>query len=156
MAASATEPTAAPPTALPSRTEDPLPVRGGNGSDGGGAAVSLRLPVPDGLLPYLVLTSAGLGWFLFLVGWRRTNESAPAAALVTAGAVTGGTPPVMAATQLRPIREPIPPVHPGLPRDDDDDRQSRADEADIPRWLRPSVRQARFQGSHSTRNDTWD
>jgi hypothetical protein len=54
------------------------------------------------------------------------------------------------------MRELIPPVDPNLLRDADDDPRPRADEADLPRWLRPSVRQARFQGSRYTRNDNWD
>jgi hypothetical protein len=54
------------------------------------------------------------------------------------------------------MRELIPPVDPNLLREADEDPGPRPGEEDIPRWLRPSVRDARFQGSRYVRNDNWD
>jgi hypothetical protein len=47
------------------------------------------------------------------------------------------------------MRELIPPVDRDLLRDGEDERAASVplDEVGVPRWLRPSVRAARFEGS---------
>ncbi|HEX7171495.1 MAG TPA: hypothetical protein VF365_02685 [Candidatus Limnocylindria bacterium] len=125
---------------------------GGSGGPGG--------PAPDWLLPWVLLGTVSGGLFFVLARRRRHPEEAPTTITATAAAAAptavSAEGPVPAVTPLPPMRELIPPVDPDLLRDADDDPRPRADEADIPRWLRPSVRQARFQGSRYTRNDNWD
>ena len=118
-------------------------------------------PAPDWLLPWVLLGTVSGGLFFVLARRRRhTDEPAPttitATATAAAATAVSAEGPVPAVTPLPPMRELIPPVDPNLLRDADDDPRPRDDEADIPRWLRPSVRQARFQGSRYTRNDNWD
>ena len=55
---------------------------------------------------------------------------------------------------LPPMRELIPPIDYDLLRDPDERAGPAAGEADIPRWLRPSVRAGRF-GEEPTRRRDW-
>ena len=55
-------------------------------------------------------------------------------------------------TPLPDMRELIPPVDPRLLEGDAVSGEPAAGEADIPRWLRPSVREARFAGDRDRRN----
>ena len=55
---------------------------------------------------------------------------------------------------LPPMRELIPPIDYDLLRDPDERAGPEAGEADIPRWLRPSVRAGRF-GEEPTRRRDW-
>jgi hypothetical protein len=98
------------------------------------------------------------GLFFVLARRRRSDEGAPSTVTMTAvaAATVSAEAPVPAVTPLPPMRELIPPVDPNLLREADDDAGPRPDEENIPRWLRPSVREARFQGSRYTRNDNWD
>jgi hypothetical protein len=137
------EPSATPSTDPQPSGTDEAPIAGPV-SEGPGAAGPPRLPIPDGLLPFLVLTSAGLGWFFLLVPRRRSPQSTPVA-LSAASAAVGDTEDVLAVTPLPPVLR-NPDVLPG----------PRAGEVGIPRWLRPSVRQARFEGSRYVPDDNWD
>lgn len=159
------------PSALPDPSDSPAasetdgaPVVPGGGPrdpDSAGGLGGPASPAPDWLLPWVLLGTISGGLFFVLARRRRhTDEPPPTTitATATAAAVTAVSAegPVPAVTPLPPMRELIPPVNPDLLRDADDDPRPREDEADIPRWLRPSVRQARFQGSRYTRNDNWD
>ncbi len=59
---------------------------------------------------------------------------------------------------LPPMRELIPPVNPALldddGRDEGDERRASGEEG-IPRWLRPSVRAARFANDRDHRRSDW-
>lgn len=67
--------------------------------------------------------------------------------------------PVAAVRPLPPMRELIPPVDPSLLDEDDPGRAAagpgRPDERGIPRWLRPSVREARFANDRNHRRSNW-
>jgi hypothetical protein len=54
------------------------------------------------------------------------------------------------------MRELIPPVDPDLLRDPEEASGPAATEAGIPRWLRPSVRHARFRDSRDARYELRD
>lgn len=122
------------------------------GTAGGGS------PLPDWLLPWMLFGFVSGGLFFVLARRRRSGEEAPTTVTMTSVATTSvsAEAPVPAVTPLPPMRELIPPVDPNLLREADDDTGPRPDEADIPRWLRPSVREARYQGSRYVRNDNWD
>lgn len=154
---SATE-SAAPASPGPSLPSTPGPSESaftpgaGAGSLGPGVDGSFRLPIPSELVAYLVLTAAGIGFFLFLVRRRHAEEGDPAVAAAVGGSqVPGG--PTDVVTPLPPMRDLVPPVDPDLLRDPDDLPGPQAGEAGIPRWLRPSVRAARFDGMRDRRYD---
>ena len=131
-------------------------------------------PSPDGLAPFGVLLSfglttvGGLALFFILLRTRRGNTLA-SAPLMSAVASPGQTnAPTMPALQpesgsgtavprvspLPPMRDLIPPIDYDLLRDPDERAGPAAGEADIPRWLRPSVRAGRF-GEEPTRRRDW-
>lgn len=57
------------------------------------------------------------------------------------------------------MRELVPPVNPDLLHEDElagaDGRRSAPDEAGMPRWLHPSVREARFADDRNRRRSSW-
>ena len=138
---------------------------------------------PDDLAPFGILASfglttvGGLAFFFILLRTRRGNTSA-APPLLTApipgarlGAVASPSPaqaPLRRAPMpdsgvgaaappvapLPPMRDLIPPIDYDLLRDPDERVGPEAGEADIPRWLRPSVRAGRF-GEEPTRRRDW-
>jgi hypothetical protein len=140
-------------------------------------------PTVDDLVPFGVLASiglttvGGLALFFVLLRTRRGNESA-SAALVTASIPSGQVSAVPSSAQthaptmpaphrdsgkgtamprvspLPPMRDLIPPIDYDLLRDPDERVGPAAGEADIPRWLRPSVRAGRF-GEEPTRRRDW-
>lgn len=124
----------------------------GSGSIDQGGGRFPTLPVPGELIAYLLLTSAGLGLFLLLVGRRRAPDRDPAMAGAVAGPPVAGN-ALHAVTPLPTMRELIPPVDPDLLRNPDDLPGPHPDEAGIPRWLRPSVRAGRFDGVRDRRRD---
>ena len=67
--------------------------------------------------------------------------------------------PIPAVRPLPPMRELIPPVNPAIledePQDDGDGPRAIPDEQGIPRWLRPSVREARFANDRDHRRSNW-
>jgi hypothetical protein len=158
-AASATPPASAGPE--PSETGG-MPVSpGGAGAgplDPDRGTASGGSPLPDWLLPWMLFAIVSGGLFFVLARRRQHGEEAPTTITMTgvATASVSAEAPVPAVTPLPPMRELIPPVDPNLLREADDEPGPRPDEAEIPRWLRPSVREARFQGSRYTRNDSWD
>ena len=97
-----------------------------------------------------------LFWLLF----RQRRRGEPAAASVAATATAIGAAPAVAeaavatVTPLPPMRDLIPPVDPSLLDDDGDRVQPRPDEANTPRWLRQSLREARFT-DHRYRERGW-
>jgi hypothetical protein len=113
-------------------------------------------PAPDWLLPWMLLGIVSGGLFFVLVRRRRHTDEDPTLATVTAGSAAVADAPIPLITPLPPMRELIPPVDPNLLRDPDEMPGPGPDEADLPRWLRPSVRKGRYQGSRYTRNDNWD
>lgn len=94
----------------------------------GGFGFSLSVPTP--LLAYLVSTSAGIGFFFVLVSRRR-----PDAALALAD---GPTP-----TASIPARKPDRDDRPHYLATAGDGVDADPTEAALPRWLRPSLRDAR-------------
>ncbi|HEX5040929.1 MAG TPA: hypothetical protein VFW95_12430 [Candidatus Limnocylindria bacterium] len=110
-----------------------------------------------------VVAVAAMVLLWLLIRQRRRDEPATAAAALAAAAPTAtATTPEAAAeaasvapvTPLPPMRELIPPVDPTLLDDDGDRVQPRADEANTPRWLRQSLREARF-ADHRYRERGW-
>jgi len=68
--------------------------------------------------------------------------------------------PVPAVRPLPPMRELIPPVNPALLDEEElqeqgDGPRGSTDEQGIPRWLRPSVREARFANDRDHRRSNW-
>lgn len=115
------------------------------------------------LVPLLLSIVAGTGLLvlgILLARRRSTREAQPAAMAVAtaAGAAVALDPaeePIPAVRPLPPMRELIPPVDPDLLAEEGDDRGPAAGEEGIPRWLRPSVREARFAGDRSYRRSSW-
>jgi hypothetical protein len=127
-----------PPIASPSTPRHPT-------GPHGAAPHDIWLPIPDGFVPWLTTTSAGVALFLLLVRRRPADEAAMTGAVV--GAAGSLDAPAVGSTSLPPMRELVPAVDPDLLRAADDERETRPEEAGVPRWLRPSVREARFRGS---------
>jgi hypothetical protein len=103
----------------------------------------------------LVVGLAGIGIvFLFAIR-RRSEEDSGETATVTASTNAEEIPAVR---PLPPMRDLVPPVDPHLLDEGGDASPPRADEAGVPRWLRPSVREARFRGdrSYGPRLDRWN
>jgi len=142
-------------TPEPSETDAAPAVPGAGPLDPDRGTASRGL-APDWLLPWMLLGVVSGGLFFVLARRRRHTDEDPTLVTVTAGSSAVADAPIPLVTPLPPMRELIPPVDPDLLREADDAPGPRQDEADIPRWLRPSVRQARFQGSRYTRNDNWD
>jgi hypothetical protein len=99
------------------------------------------------MIPFLVSTTGGLGLFLFLVRRRSPSDQPAHATVLAADAAVSAN----AVPSLFP-----PPLDPELLRVADDVPGPRPDEIGIPRWLRPSVREARFRSSRSAPYDGWD
>ena len=100
-----------------------------------------------------ILGGAG-AWFLVAARRRRHQGDGAAAASVSAGAAGVSEPGAddFHVTPLPDMRELIPPVDPRLLEGDAVSSEPAPGEADIPRWLRPSVREARFAGDRDRRN----
>jgi hypothetical protein len=140
-------------------------------------------PTLDDLAPFGILASfglttvGGLAFFFILLRARRGNtlasEPLMTAPIHTATGGAVGSPALMHAptmpaprqdagngtvaprvSLLPPMRELIPPIDYDLLRDPDERSGPAAGEADIPRWLRPSVRAGRF-GEEPTRRRDW-
>lgn len=107
----------------------------------------------------LMAAIAGALFTLILVGARRRHPplATASAAVATPAVQSGGGPGVPSddyhVTPLPAMRELIPPVDPDLLIGDDERAETPPEEADLPRWLRPSVRQARFTGDRDRRPD---
>jgi hypothetical protein len=135
------------------------------GGDEGGSAMGL-----------LVSVTAGMGMVLvaILLARRRSRHDEPVPAGVGATMATAdpaiptiplsapvpGNGPVPNVRPLPPMRELIPPVNPALlddeeVRDEGDGPRDTPDEQGIPRWLRPSVREARFANDRDHRRSNW-
>ena len=129
------------------------------------------------LASFGLTTVGGLALFFVLLRTRRGNPLAPpplmAAQIPSASVGAAASPvqvhaPAMPApapdsvdgagtprvSPLPPMRELIPPIDYDLLRDPDERGGPAANEADIPRWLRPSVREGRF-GAEQTRRRDW-
>jgi hypothetical protein len=150
-------------------------VQGGSPPPEGGGGAGFRLDLPFGvpwpLLQFTAFTGAGLAFFVVLLRRRDMGGSQPVPTLgfLSAALAEAGPNPVVAVaaaaaepvtvpaqppvevprvTPLPPMRELVPPVDYNLLAEVDDDRSSgpRPEEAGVPRWLRPSVREARGGG----------
>lgn len=129
--------------------------------DGGGSGIGMVLSV-----------GATLGMLLVavLLSRRRSHDEPAATGVGAAGslpraaipATSGGVPlaedgPVAAVRPLPPMRELIPPVDPSLLDEGDPSQlahgRARPDEEGVPRWLRPSVREARFANDRDRRSN---
>jgi hypothetical protein len=156
------------PSAEPSAGAVGAPI-GGGGTSGGsqdGAAEGGSAPSPatgdepDGPPVGLGLGAALVAAFsvmLWLVAGRRRRREAPdgvqPGATATMLTDTAGDEPPMV-TPLPPMRELVPPPVNLVTLDEGSDRvEPKPDEIDMPRWLRPSLRQAR-QGPEAFRR--WD
>jgi hypothetical protein len=92
----------------------------------------------DTILLALAMTGSGLGLFVLLVQ-RQPSLAVPAVAHLTAP-----TPAVEATVMEAPaVRARAFPGGTSRGDDDDDGPIDRPDEKNVPRWLRPSVREAR-------------
>lgn len=109
----------------------------------------------------------------FLLARRRSRQDGPvpaaAAAMDAADPAIPTIPlhvpdpadgPVPAVRPLPPMRELIPPVNPAIladeeSLDDEDGPRAKPEEQGIPRWLRPSVREARFANDRDRPRNTW-
>ena len=133
---------------------------------------------PFGILASFGLTTVGgLAFFFILLRTRRGNTLAapplmaaapiPSAQAGAASAAMTHAPPMRApqpdsgrgivaprVSPLPPMRDLIPPIDYDLLHDPDEQSGPAAGEADIPRWLRPSVRAGRF-GEEPTRRRDW-
>ena len=127
------------------------------------------------LVSFGITTAGGLALFFILLRTRRCDTLAPPppvtaaipparATAIASSVQTHAAAPVPAdslegadtqrASPLPPMRELIPPIDYDLLRDPDERVGPEAHEADIPRWLRPSVRAGRF-GEEPTRRRDW-
>jgi hypothetical protein len=138
--------------------------RGDSGPPPSGSGAGLSLDGAIGvevIWPWLASTGAGLAFFAFLVRRRREYEPVAAAAMAsatptaTAVASPAVAQPVPRLT-LPPMRELIPPVDHGLLADAEARPDLRPEEVGVPRWLRPSVRAARFDGVRDRPRLNWD
>ena len=117
-----------------------------------------------------VSIAATLGMLLVavLLARRRSHDQPVAAGAIASAAAAPAVPvslpladdgPVAAVRPLPPMRELIPPVNPSLLDEDDPDQPAagpgRPDEQGVPRWLRPSVREARFANDRDHRRTNW-
>jgi hypothetical protein len=121
---------------------------GGTKPDGGKPAL-----IPDAFVPILVSAAATVALLGLLVRRRRHPDSgvipaAPATQLAPEVIPAAAPQPMPRVTPLPSMRELIPEVDPSLLAEPVDERtQVVPDEVGVPRWLRPSVRAARFDGS---------
>lgn len=111
---------------------------------------------PDAPVGLGVAFAAGLTGFAlwFVAGRRRRRDGGaplPAGASVELTTTAGDEAPMV--TKLPPMRELVPPVNVVMIDEPDTHVPPRPDEVDMPRWLRPSLRQARRDGSRDRR---WD
>jgi hypothetical protein len=128
---------------------------------GGGSSIGTVLSV-----------AATLGMLLVAVLFtrRRSHGEAKVAGAAASAAASGAAipaiplsvplpddGPVAAVRPLPPMRELIPPVDPLLLGEDDPTQPAavpaRPDEEGVPRWLRPSVREARFANDRDHRSN---
>lgn len=140
---------AAPSPTSPDPTVDVLPAAKvvGRGPAPKPSASSLfggsDLPLLGTVMAYFWATAAGLTLFAFLVRRRKASEPGPlTVALASPGVPATSSPVEHRVTPLPPMRELIPPVNPYL-LDVEEGPGPLAGEADLPRWLRPSVRSGR-------------
>ena len=104
---------------------------------------AFELPLLGTVVAYLSATAAGLAFFAFLIRRRRPPEPAmQGVALPATASEPSSAPNEHRVTPLPPMRELIPPVNPYL-LDVEERPGPVAGEADLPRWLRPSVRSGR-------------
>ena len=142
-----------PATGAPSPTESGSPVEPTESPDSVGGIVGPRTgPGEGGPWGAIIIGLATLGVFLLFAMRRRRDDDSGATATVTA---TTSAHEVPAVTPLPPMRELVPPVDPYLLDEGDERPAPRPDEEGVPRWLRPSVREARFRDdrNHSPRLD---
>jgi hypothetical protein len=94
-----------------------------------------------------------------LLGRRRRAEEPVLTAAVAVRATDAAFPAEaqpLPRVALPPMRELIPPVDRGLLGDREAVPEIRPEEVGIPRWLRPSVRAARFDGMRDGPRLGWD
>lgn len=110
---------------------------------GGGSPVGFEMPLLGTLVASVSATAAGLAFFMFLVRRRRHTRGEPARMTLATATATAAPAPVERVTPLPPMRELIPPVNPNLLSEGEEPVGPLPDEAGLPRWLRPSVRNGR-------------
>jgi hypothetical protein len=162
--APSTSPAAGSPSGSPAAS--PAAAAGVKGTDT--RASTLVAQESDNLPIYLGMAAAAAAIFV-VVRRRRTADETPqpvpavAASVRQAAAMVAQAPAeavpaeaVPAVTPLPPMRELIPPVDSNLLRDpEEEDLGPRPDEEGVPRWLRPSVREARG-ANNELRHRNWN
>lgn len=143
----------------PAASADAVPVDGKRGGRAAGFAGGVEGTLSDIVrIIGIVAVAALVFWWLLFRQRRREDRELAAAGAAASG--SGSSPEVAAAaavppvTPLPPMRELIPPVDASLLDDDGDRVQPRPDEANTPRWLRQSLREARFT-DHRYREKGW-
>jgi hypothetical protein len=180
-AASSAEPAPAAPSPSDERSDEHdswigAPIFGGGSPTSPDKAALLGDDEGGSPMGLLVSVTAGMGMLLvaILLARRRSRHDEPVLAGVAATAATTDAAiptiplsvpipddgPVPNVRPLPPMRELIPPVNPALL--DEDEGQDAGDgprepsaEQGIPRWLRPSVREARFANDRDHRRSNW-
>ncbi|MCV0402885.1 MAG: hypothetical protein K5924_04130 [Chloroflexi bacterium] len=158
-------PSAGAPTPSVDPSVSPAAVPPASGAPSPGAASPSPTPAPiaaaafeppEGSVALLAAIAGGL-FTLVLVGARRRRHPAPASPAMAAPVLAPGDGQSSSddyhVTPLPAMRELIPPIDAALLGGDDERSETPPEEADIPRWLRPSVRQARFTGDRDRRPD---
>lgn len=155
VAPSASGEPAAPSASAPDSEPTTSPAAGGGPLGPGEPDGPSSRPGEGGPWAAIVVGLAGLGIFLLFALRRRRDDDSGATATVAASTSADE---VQAVTPLPPMRDLVPPVDPHLLDEADDAPKPRADEVGVPRWLRPSVREARFRDdrSYGPRLDRWD
>lgn len=127
----------------------------------GGGVIGSPTDPAGGSLAMLLAVTAGIGMLIWLGLRRRRGSDEVVVASASSAGMTAGTIAASAAigdedyhvTPLPSMRELIPPVDPGILDGDVERDGPRPGEAAVPRWLRPSVREARFAGDRDRRRD---
>ncbi|MGI8658340.1 MAG: hypothetical protein ACR2K4_06175 [Candidatus Limnocylindria bacterium] len=164
--AAAASPDVAPAT--PPAVSSPSPTESSSAGGGvvrvggvGGLTGSSFDPISGPAAFGLAALAAAAGGVLWLVAARRRRGDGSPSVSASAAGMAAAAPETAAmaaaddyrVTPLPAMRELIPPIDRDLLREDGANGEPRPDEAAIPRWLRTSVREARFAGDRDRRRD---
>ncbi len=147
VASASPDPAATTPAIGPGASSTPIPVSA--------PIAGASFDPPTGAI--LLALFGGLG-MLLVAGKRRRRTPSPAAAAVAGATIStaqesAADPDDYHVTPLPSMRELVPPLDPRLLSGDEGPDETPPGEAAIPRWLRPSVREARFANDRDRRGD---